>query len=635
MNEIHLLRPYSLFLFLPFIIFAFLLARRSSSTSIWQKICSPDLMPYVLTQHAKRNTTSWVLAAITLFLLISALAGPAWQFISVPLIKSQSGLVIVLDLSTSMNANDIKPSRLQRAIYKVNDLLNQRREGQTALLVFSDETFVVTPLTDDIATIKSLLPALDTSIMPSSGQEVNKAIIKASELLTQAGISDGSILLITSTLSQQDMKKTIDSAIQKRVKISVLGVGGEEATPIRKVDGSFVKDSKGALLITTLAKERLTQLATATHGIYQTISVDDSDINELAQNFIDSSLSTAKEKTELTQQKWHDQGYYLVLLALPFAAFLFRRGLLVMILFLIPHGLQAYTWNHLWKTSDQQAEELFHQEKYQEAKELFQNREWQAATNYKLGDYETASELLQDPQTAEGFFNYGTARAKLGDFEGALAAYDKALEMQPSHEDALYNKQLIEDYQKQQQKEQQDNKNKNDNKNDKKDDQDNKNEQEKNQKNSDQNKQKNDQQKNAQQKKDQNQDENHQQDPDQKNDQQQEEKQDDDDLKNDSKEDQSDDQKSDNSSQDPSNEAESEKPSDERQKEFNQDYRNRLDKELEKQEKKSPQQKVAQEELSPDDQQRQIDDRWLQKIKDDPGGLLRRKFLQQYRQQKK
>jgi len=568
MNDIHFLRPYFLTLCFPVVLFALFLLRTRRSTSIWRKICSPDLIPYILTQRVKRHITPWIIGGLTLCLLIGALAGPAWQLISVPLIKSQSGLVIALDLSTAMNAEDIKPSRLQRAIYKINDLLNQRNEGQTALLVFSDEPYIVTPLTDDTATIKSLLPALETSIMPSTGHEVNKAIIKASELLSQAGISDGSILLVTSALTYQDMENSIESANQKGIKISVLGVGGEEAVPIPKKGGGFVKDAKGALIITTLAKEHLNRLATSTHGLYKTMSIDDSDINELAHMFTTDPFSKQHEKSEFTQTKWHDQGYYLVLLALPFAALMLRRGILVMLLFFIPYSVQAYSWDGLWKTSDQQAEGFFHQGEYQQAKELFQNSDWQAASHYKLNNYETAAQLFENNQTAEGLYNYGTTKAKIGDFESALAAYNKVLDKEPGHEDALYNKQLIEEFQKQQQQ-QQDNNQKNQDK-DKQQKQDNKQDQNKDQ---NQDKQEQDQEKQQQQEED-------------RKDQKQDQK---------SGEDQQGDKKEEDPSQDPSQDdqksGDAEKSSEEKQKEVENQYRDNMDKELEKEERKGSEQK--------------------------------------------
>ena len=107
--------------------------------------------------------------AIAALLAIVALAGPTWQRLPSPVFRNESALVIALDLSRSMDAEDIKPSRLIRARYKIADILKQRKDGQTALLVYAGDAFTVTPLTDDTETIDSQLSALTTDIMPSEG----------------------------------------------------------------------------------------------------------------------------------------------------------------------------------------------------------------------------------------------------------------------------------------------------------------------------------------------------------------------------------------------------------------------------------------------------------------------------------
>lgn len=605
MSDIHFLRPNFFILILPFAILFFLLFRSLRSINLWQKICSPDLIPFILTEKPQNRMGRLIPLLLTLSLLIGALAGPAWRLISVPLIQTQTGLVIALDLSVAMNADDVKPSRLQRSIYKINDILKQRHEGETALIVFSGEPFVVTPLTDDIATITSLLPVLEPDIMPSNGQEVNKAIRKASELLTQAGISNGTILLVTAELSSKDMEKALDIAKSQGVKISVLGVGGENALPIPVEGGGFVKNQKGDLVVTKLAKENLSHLASSTGGLYKTMTVDDSDIETLSSFFSGNPLGKDLGETEIKQNQWQDEGYLLVLIALPFAAALFRRGiLLTLLIFFIPYHLNASIWDNLWKTPDQKGEELFQKNDYQQAKEMFQNRDWQAAASYKLGEYETSAELFKESSSADGLYNYGTAQAKLGDFKEALSAYEKVLALDPDHEDAKYNKQLIEDLQKQE-------------------------EQNNDQNNPDDDKKENQNQKDKQNSQSSKDDSQEKETPDQNQQDDQE------------KQNQSQDQKQ-NSSQDQNNSPknDNENPSDQNQKEMEKNYSDQLNKELEQEKAKSPEKPKntenglqKKEGQDPKDEQRQIDERWLQKVKDDPGGLLRRKFYLQYQQQ--
>ncbi len=198
MSDFHFLRPFLLLLWIPFVLLVLRALFKNRHATIWHEVCSKDLLPYVVSQNSKKNLLPYALVFLTGTLLITALAGPSWQMIVQPVTKVQSGLVIALDLSPAMDSEDIKPSRLQRAIYKINDLLTTRKEGQTALLVYSKDPYVVTPLTDDVETIKAMLPVLESKIMPAAGNKASLAIKKACELLDQGGIKDGSILLVTS-----------------------------------------------------------------------------------------------------------------------------------------------------------------------------------------------------------------------------------------------------------------------------------------------------------------------------------------------------------------------------------------------------------------------------------------------------
>lgn len=571
MNDFHFLRPALLLLIIPFAALLAGLIYTFGSKSQWNRICSKELQPYILVEKVKRKRTLIILPFLTLSLFILALAGPSWKETPQALIKAQSGLIIALDLSPTMDAEDIKPSRLKRALYKINDLLNTRKEGQTALIVFSGDPFLVTPLTDDIETIKALLPSLDTSIMPSSGHSVSKAIAKSIDLFNQAGVSQGSIILLTSEVQRDDLDNSIKIANERGINISILGVGTNENAPITKPNGGFLTDKKGALVMAKLDNTNLSRLAKGTGGVYVSLTVDDKDIHELSSH-LTAGYSSLEETRKDMQTQWHDEGYWLVLLALPFASLLFRRGVLLTALFLIPQTLQAFAWDTLWSTSDQQAEQLFHEGKYAEAKAKFQNSDWLAAASYKLGDYESAARLFQTSSSTDALFNFATTKAKQGDFKAALEVYDELLREDPENEDALYNKNLIEEYLKQQKEEEQEKKNPN-----KEEDQKQKQE---NEKNSEQNQDAQQQQSNADRK------------------------------------------DSDKANDEPTAEAE---------KELQEQYKDQVDQSLEEKEVDSKEEIALKEEMDDQKEQREIDDRWLNRIPDDPGSLLRRKFLYQYK----
>ena len=155
--EFHWLRPEWL-LALPLIgLLAFLLARRKLAPGLWQRVVDPALAPYVLSRGPSRTDHRWwlVLAGGTLAAL--SLAGPSWNRVEQPVFRSEQAIVIALDLSRSMDAQDLTPSRLIRARLKILDILGSRRSGQTALVVYSGSAFTVTPLTTDTDTIAALV----------------------------------------------------------------------------------------------------------------------------------------------------------------------------------------------------------------------------------------------------------------------------------------------------------------------------------------------------------------------------------------------------------------------------------------------------------------------------------------------
>ncbi len=570
MNELHFLRPYFFYLFIPLIL-GLILFLRKKNRSCWDKICSKELLPYVIVKKTKKNLSFSFFMFALFSWLVTAMAGPSWKESFQPVFKPRDGLVIALDLSDAMNSEDIKPSRLKRAIYKINDILEQRKGSQTALLVFSANPFMVTPLTDDHATIQSQLSALDTSIMPSRGHNVTKALQKASELLNQAGVINGSILLITSQLSDDDLTKSLDLIQKLKFKLSILGVGTENPTPVLNPAGGFLKDAKGGILTTKLPVKNLKKLANG-NGLYLDLKVDDSDVLLLAKEFSNQS-NVKKDESKMGAKKWQDQGYLLVLIALPFISLLFRRGILLSLIF-IPH----ICFGSLFESNDEKAEALFQENNYEEAKNLFENPDWKACAHYKLEEYEAASALFKENDSVDGLYNYGTARAKLGDFEEALNAYSKVLEMDPEHEDALFNKKLIEEQKSKDEKSNQDNQDKKET--------------------------------------------NKENDPDQS-------EQNKPDQENQKKSDNQDNPKDKNNQKDQEDEDKQNPDKDQQKNEENDDNEQKDD--LEEPESNDQENKEACE--AKEDTQKKMDDRLLDRIKDDPGGLLRRKFLQQYRRQ--
>lgn len=458
MTEFHFIRPAWLLTLIPYLILLWLLLKSKLAQDNWSRICDPELVPFIIQEKAV-NRSHWPLttAAFAILLTIVAIAGPTWQRLPSPVFRNISALVIILDLSRSMDAEDIKPSRLSRARFKITDILAQRKDGQTALVVYAGEAFTVTPLTDDNETINSQLSSLSTSLMPSQGSNTKQALQKAMALLQQSGLNKGDLLLVSDSIDLDQVEDEINDLGAYR--LSVLAVGTVEGVPIKLARGDFLKTDTGEIVIPKLEIAQLRQVARAGGGYFQRLSTDSSDTDKL-QAFFDQNLASEDQKNNgLLLDQWQEQGPWLLLLALPLAAFSFRKGILCIILMLvlpIPKNSYAFDWQDLWQTGNQQGQQQLELNQFEQAAEQFDNPQWRAVAQYKAGQYQQALESLAQDESADGWYNKGNILARLGKFKQALTAYDKSLAIDTNNTDANHNKELVEKaLEKQQQQEQQ------------------------------------------------------------------------------------------------------------------------------------------------------------------------------------
>ena len=459
MTEFHFIRPYWLMAIIPFVVIVILLLRNKLSRGNWASVCDAELLPYLLEEKATTQSR-WPLTTgtLTTLLVIIALAGPTWKLLPSPAFRNESALVIALNLSRSMNAEDIKPTRLTKARYKISDILTQRKDGQTALLVYAGDAFTVTPLTDDSETIKSQLPALMTDIMPSEGNNTALALNKAVELFKQAGLQKGHILLVTDRVNNDEALNAASNL--GNYPLSILGVGTDEGAPIALSEGGFLKDDQGHILIPKLNSDEMIKLSEAGKGHYQTITANDADIKNLLASIDQPVQQETKENKNILLEQWDDKGPWLLLLVLPLAALSFRKGLLAIALFMLlplPKNSYALEWKDLWQTKDQQAQHAFNNNQFEQAAALFENPDWKAVAHYRKGDYENALKSLSNNQTALSAYNQGNALAQSGQLEAAIKAYDHALSLNPNDADVKYNKELVEKELEKQKQNQQDN----------------------------------------------------------------------------------------------------------------------------------------------------------------------------------
>ena len=569
---------------------------RKRSAGNWEKIINPALLPYLMQGETskKQRGMLWVLLAWMITCL--ALAGPSWQQLPQPVHKKDAALILIMDLSPSMLAEDIKPSRLERARYKLIDILKNRSEGFSALVVYGGAAYTLTPLTEDSNTIISLVPVLHPTLLPEYGSNTEDAIETALELAVNGGYQQGDLLLITDEVSRSAFN-SIQSMISKagKFRLSILGVGTQQGAPIPTGAGGFAKDRSGAIIIPKLSPASLQMLAQNNGGIYAGMSADDSDIEALLAT-TEELFPDATKELERSFDLWDDQGFWLVFLLLPIIVLSFRKGNIALILLaplLFSDPVSALGWQDLWKTADQQAREALENGDAAAAQSLFKDPEWRGSAAYKAGDYESAINEFLDFDDADSHYNRGNALAHSGDLDAAIEAYDQALAMNPEMEDAKANKELLEQLKQQQEQQQQDSEDSESQENDSQDQ-----ESQDSQEQPSQDQQSQDQQSQDQQSQDQ-----EQSDP-------------------------QDSQQQDPSDQEP--EAKQGEPDESEEQESKQEEAQREQQEAKEQEQNAVEPTEAESEAEKQAQQEL--EQWLRRVPDDPGGLLREKFRYQSRQ---
>lgn len=418
---------------------------KTGDRSPWQEVIDPDLAEVLLDDPEQGNRQRRSIRLMMLVAILGfALAGPAWQRLPQDVEQTTDALFIVLDLSLSMYAQDVSPSRLVRARHKVIDLLRQRDEGYTALIAFAGDAHAVAPLTDDVATIENLLSALEPGMMPVFGSDIADALRLTHDMIERSGVQQSRIIIVTDGID-----RIIDVTRERRTNhpISILAVGTAEGAPIpldfAGQTGRFLQNDAGTTIVPQLDEKKLADIAELSYGRYARLASDTSDVDHLLGLPLPQPNQT--ETVDRQFDVWADYGYWLlfpvILLLLP----VFRRGAVPMLAILIvAPSADADLWQGLWQREDQQAFEQLRRGAPERAETLFTDPNWQGVARYRSEDFDGAAERFSLDDSARGHYNRGTALAKSERFEEALEAFDSALAIAPNHADAQFNRDLVE-----------------------------------------------------------------------------------------------------------------------------------------------------------------------------------------------
>ena len=460
-EQFHFLHPAWFLALLPMALLLWAVRHPGRAGNPWRRVVDERLLPWLLVGgEGRRSSLPLWLLAVGWLVAVLALADPVWEKQPQPVYRSQEARVVVLDLSRSMLATDLKPSRLVRARYKVDDVLRRSKEGQTGLVVFAGDAFAVSPLTTDAATIEALLQPLHPDLMPAPGSRADLGLLKAAQLLRQAGLHHGEVLLIA---DGADGERALDAAKKLRragYRVSVLGVGTPEGAPVPDGHGGYVHDASGNIVVARLDRDALRRLAAAGGGRYATIRGDERDLDALLPAG-EQRFGQAVKRSELKADVWQSRGPWLVLLLLPLAALVFRRGWLLALALLMgtatiaPQPAMAASWDDLWLRRDQQAEQLLQNGKPEQALGVAREPLRRGTAAYRAGRYQDAVKAFSAAEGADAAYNRGNALARLGRYREAIEAYDQALAARPGMADAEYNRAQVEKLLRQQEKQKQ------------------------------------------------------------------------------------------------------------------------------------------------------------------------------------
>lgn len=313
LSQFHFLRPGWLLLLIPAALLMWSVYQRSDSLSGWKKVISPQLLDHLLLLEGGeggRWRPVYMLGFAWLF-GVFALAGPSWQLQDSPFSEDQAAMFIVVKVTPEMLSMDIQPSRLQRSILKIHDLLNLKKDVRTGLIAYAGSAHLVMPLTSDAGIINSFAEALEPGIMPLPGDEIAEAIALANQRLEKAAVP-GSIVLFTDAVNSSQLNALKELRQQGGVEVHILAMAaGPEVIP-----------PAGSPPAPPLDIDTLGAAAKAMGGSVTRVTADKGDVEDLGAK-IERSISNAPAQEG---QQWKDAGYYLLpLVALLMLSF-FRHG---------------------------------------------------------------------------------------------------------------------------------------------------------------------------------------------------------------------------------------------------------------------------------------------------------------------
>jgi Ca-activated chloride channel family protein len=452
----HFLRPAWALAIIPWLLITLLQNRRQASRDMFGGIIAPHLLEHLRLQ---RFQSRWLnpgnFTKVIAVLLLLLLMGPTWRQQPSPLSQDEAALVILLDVSSSMEQDDVQPSRLRRAKQKIADLLALRPDKKAALIVYAGSAHSVLTLTADQEILNQYLAAISPAVMPRAGKFPEYSLPLIEQTLRET-LAPATVVMFTDGLGSNSAAAFADYFESTGYQLLVVGVGTDQ-------------QKEG---LAPLERRSLEQLASETGGSYFDLTVDDADVRR-----INRKINSHYVIIEDSALPWLDSGYVLVFPAMALFLMWFRRGwtltwtwlLVPLLLAGSPGPAQAQALIHaksgaeetapapenswaplqwfaeLWFTGDQQGRLLMQMRDYRAAAAQFEDPMWKGLGYYYAEDFMLAAEYFSRSDSDDALFNEANARAHARDYVRAVQRYDRLLERNPDYPGAAQNRKRVQD----------------------------------------------------------------------------------------------------------------------------------------------------------------------------------------------
>jgi Ca-activated chloride channel family protein len=440
LGDFHFLRPLWLLLALFGALLPWLWRRGRDLQRRLRGNIAGHLLPHLLVtpqDHQRLRPVHWLCALLMLGAV--AAAGPTWEQDRPDFLENRAPLIVAVDLSPSMDANDVQPTRLEAVKHKLHDLIQRRAGARTALIAYAGSAHLVLPPTDDPALLDTFIQALGTGLIDKPGKNVSAVIDQARRLLNAEKIP-GSLLLITDGADTAPIVNT-----DEQLQVLILAVGNQDAGIIQDANGQPRIDANGRPTLGSFDPAAIKQLASALDAPLGSLTLNDDDLDWVELHAQQHFQSASAEQREL---HWKDAGYWLCWPLVLLALFNVRKGWSVnwMPALAVAVGLgwpaapaQANALTDAFFTRDQQGRWAFEHEHFPQAAALFVDPYWKGVAAYHAADYDLALATFARLDTPQAYFYLGNIYVRRFKFDEAIAAYTQALKLQAQFPEATAN----------------------------------------------------------------------------------------------------------------------------------------------------------------------------------------------------